>query len=162
MLSTLHIISECDVTLWSEIQNSRQTRKDNSLLKLSWILIWNMNSFLTLHIFWLHRYFGAITKTEEWIFIHHNKISYWASTLNLMENFRKKPYAYTSIHNSSYLHRFSSHFHRKKSRKTPKIFGGRRLLEDNCTTEQNLILGVCVSRTKKTVQILWRLMSIKI
>ena len=35
MLSTLHIISLCDVTLWSEIQNSRQTRKDNSLLKPS-------------------------------------------------------------------------------------------------------------------------------
>jgi len=36
MLSTLHIISLCDVTLWSEIQNSRQTRRqDNSLLKPS-------------------------------------------------------------------------------------------------------------------------------
>merc|ERR1712203_1253969 len=41
---------KCDVTLWSEIQNSRQTRKDDSLSKPSPILIWNMNSSLTLHI----------------------------------------------------------------------------------------------------------------
>ena len=46
MLSTLHIISKCDFTLWSENSKFRtDSQKDNSLLKPSLILIWNLKSY---------------------------------------------------------------------------------------------------------------------
>ena len=75
---------KCDVTLWSEIQNSRQTCKNDSLLKPSWILIWNMNSSLSLHIFvcifWSY--------TQECSY-HHKQIWHRAPTLSLQGTLNK-------------------------------------------------------------------------